>query len=224
MEPLCRHAVFLVRLRGWQLVMTARLQFAVDDIVDSVGAPVRAVERGSGDDSGIIGARLHQGRHFDGLIVVMNHVLHVAPVRRGIARIGDPRGLFRGQVARVLARRAGLDDGRVLRGRRAARAEQAPATERNRMDLVIRFSDMLWDYPGRKESARVSTTDHGKVYSPPAVSEPFGVLCGCARGRACSGPRGAACTGGPLWRFPRDLARSPARVRAGCPFLHGRPR
>ncbi len=40
-----RNAVFLFRLRCWHFVISAENQFAIDDVVDGVGAPIEGVIR-----------------------------------------------------------------------------------------------------------------------------------------------------------------------------------
>ena len=63
-----------------------------------------------------VGPLLDQRRHLHRLGVVDHHVLHVAHVGRGKARVGDLRRFVGAQRPRRLARRAGLEDRRGLRG------------------------------------------------------------------------------------------------------------
>ena len=88
---------------------------------------------GGGRDRAGIGARLDQPGHLNRLEMVQDHRLHEAHVGLRVPIVGDLDRLFRGERARRFARRARLDDGRILSRRhpggqrRQGRTENEPS-------------------------------------------------------------------------------------------------
>ena len=68
---------------------------------------------GDVDQLGQVGAVGHQCRHFDGLVMVRNHVLHEQHISWRVARIGNFDRLLGTELSRWLARSARLNDRRL---------------------------------------------------------------------------------------------------------------